>query len=84
MHLLDAQTTSWASQGGTVPQEHHDHQIVTHDIPYEQQRGGIAKEQEQRSSISMEDPSEEQLAKEQDAGANVIWVKGANEEDDAR
>jgi hypothetical protein len=84
MHLLDAQTTSWASQGGIVPQEHHNHQILTHDIPYAQPRGGIAKEQEQRSNISKEDPSEEQLAKEQDAGANEIWVKGAKEEDDAR
>ena len=85
MHLLDAQTTSWASQGGMVPQEQHNHQILTNNIPYAQPRGGIAKEQEQRSNnINKEDPPEEQLAKEQDAGADQIWVKGANEEDDAR
>ena len=71
--LLDAQTISWASSGGIVPQEHNSHHKLTPDSPYEQPRGGLAKEQEQRShNINKEDPPKEQLAKEQDTGTDQI------------
>jgi hypothetical protein len=50
----------WASQGGIVPQEHNSHKILTHDSPYAQPIGGLAKEQEQKgNNINKEDPPEE-------------------------